>query len=553
MPGLYFRSDNIGVDRQPVEKLDVNGIIKSNTGIKLEDPGAGTNEITLRAPTLASSYILTLPSTTGSSGQILTSGGPGVLSWSTQVIGDFVLKAGDTMSGNLTITIPSGGNAVGETINQNDTVNNPRALQLINAGTGNTLFVDPNGNASSSTSTGGAILLENTGNSGAGLVIYSNHPTATGRLLSVRADNVGYATQPVYIENDGTSHGVTIVHNSTGTNALGLNIVSVNPNDTALGISGRESGRGTIKSTHNKPDGVADTNASAISLLLDRVNVAETSAAQGIFLDTTHQTTGKLLNIRNNGVEQLVLQPDGKVELLGTAPNIQIGNAGEIRLRELTTNGVNYVGFKAADNLTSNTTWTLPTADGTSGQVLTTNGVGNLSFVNATRTIILTAGGSWPSTTSGATAPAKVETTTNRQNLQLVDFADGSTQYIEWTIVMPDNYNGGTVTAKFYWTCATASTNAVVWGIQGRAYNNGDAIDQAWGTAQTVTSAGNASANVIITSASTPAITFAGTPQASSVIQIRAYREGANAADTLTATARLVSVMLKYTTNQFSD
>jgi hypothetical protein len=56
------------------------------------------------------------------------------------------------------------------------------------------------------------------------------------------------------------------------------------------------------------------------------------------------------------------------------------GNTGEIRFLELAANGTNYVGFKAPDNIASNIIWTLPNSDGTSGQVLTTNGSGVLSW-----------------------------------------------------------------------------------------------------------------------------------------------------------------------------
>ena len=52
-----------------------------------------------------------------------------------------------------------------------------------------------------------------------------------------------------------------------------------------------------------------------------------------------------------------------------------------IRLPEDTDNGSNYVAIKAPDNLAANLTLTLPSADGTSGQVLQTNGSGVLSFV----------------------------------------------------------------------------------------------------------------------------------------------------------------------------
>jgi hypothetical protein len=45
-------------------------------------------------------------------------------------------------------------------------------------------------------------------------------------------------------------------------------------------------------------------------------------------------------------------------------------------------NGSNYVGFRAPNSIASDVTWTLPNADGTSGQVLTTNGSGTLSWAN---------------------------------------------------------------------------------------------------------------------------------------------------------------------------
>ena len=53
-----------------------------------------------------------------------------------------------------------------------------------------------------------------------------------------------------------------------------------------------------------------------------------------------------------------------------------------IKLYEDTDNGTNYVSLKAADNIASNVTFTLPAADGTSGQGLQTNGSGTLSFTS---------------------------------------------------------------------------------------------------------------------------------------------------------------------------
>jgi hypothetical protein len=54
----------------------------------------------------------------------------------------------------------------------------------------------------------------------------------------------------------------------------------------------------------------------------------------------------------------------------------------ELQLPEATANGVNYVAVKAPNTLAANTTFTLPSADGTNGQVLQTNASGTLSFGN---------------------------------------------------------------------------------------------------------------------------------------------------------------------------
>jgi hypothetical protein len=112
---------------------------------------------------------------------------------------------------------------------------------------------------------------------------------------------------------------------------------------------------------------------------------------------------------------------------------------------------------------------------------------------------------------------------------------------------MPSDYNGGTITAVFYWVSPNATANSVVWGIQARAYNDSDALDQAFGTAQTVTDANNSAIDDVNISAATSAITIGGTPAAGSYVQFRVYRDGAAGGDTLTAVAELLSVRITYT------
>ena len=61
-----------------------------------------------------------------------------------------------------------------------------------------------------------------------------------------------------------------------------------------------------------------------------------------------------------------------------------ISNEKELRLFEATANGTNYVGLKAPSSVTTNTTFNLPDGDGTNGQVIKTDGNGNLSFGTVT-------------------------------------------------------------------------------------------------------------------------------------------------------------------------
>src|SRR5690348_9031145 len=99
------------------------------------------------------------------------------------------------------------------------------------------------------------------------------------------------------------------------------------------------------------------------------------TAGSGIPTFSTPQDIGTsasptVSGITSTGQAGQVMQP------YGTAA----GNTGEQRFLELTANGANYVGFKAPDNLAANKIWVLPATDGTSGQLLSTDGAGNLSW-----------------------------------------------------------------------------------------------------------------------------------------------------------------------------
>ena len=59
---------------------------------------------------------------------------------------------------------------------------------------------------------------------------------------------------------------------------------------------------------------------------------------------------------------------------------------GIVKFQEKYANGSNYVGLRAPNSISSNVLWTLPDADGTSGQCLQTDGAGALSWAACTAT-----------------------------------------------------------------------------------------------------------------------------------------------------------------------
>jgi len=89
----------------------------------------------------------------------------------------------------------------------------------------------------------------------------------------------------------------------------------------------------------------------------------------------------------NNDIFRVASSSGGSILKVTKANVIEVGggaDATEMRFLENSGNGTSYVSLKAPTSLSANASWTLPTADGTSGQVLQTDGSGALSWVTKT-------------------------------------------------------------------------------------------------------------------------------------------------------------------------
>ncbi|MBD3359388.1 MAG: hypothetical protein GF365_01625 [Candidatus Buchananbacteria bacterium] len=81
-----------------------------------------------------------------------------------------------------------------------------------------------------------------------------------------------------------------------------------------------------------------------------------------------------------DGVGAINFEPQSGLNLNPYGANA--GDTTELRFVELAANGSDYLAFKSPDALAGDVTWTLPNADGSPGEVLSTDGSGALSWTS---------------------------------------------------------------------------------------------------------------------------------------------------------------------------
>ena len=210
--------------------------------------------------------------------------------------------------------------------------------------------VRPSGDTGYLSSSGGAIFIENSNNIGSGIGIYSNAgDEALGNMINVKVDNPAYNQAAFYMNYDGISNAVEIVSNTNDSSSNALAVTNNNTSDSALGIIGYESGRGTIKVSHYKPSS-SDANASGISIDLKGTG----TAAQGLYVDSTATggTSGNLLRLRNQTVDRFVVGSTGSVAIGGYGTDTSVTKYGNTTGDQffIGTNGAFRVQRSATDS-----------------------------------------------------------------------------------------------------------------------------------------------------------------------------------------------------------
>ncbi|UEN85681.1 hyaluronoglucosaminidase [Streptococcus pyogenes] len=188
-----------------------------------------------------------------------------------------------------------------------------------------------------SSSTGGAVNIDLSSSRGAGVVVYSNNDTSDGPLMSLRTGKETFNQSALFVDYSGKTNAVNIAMRqpSTPNFSSALNITSGNENGSAMQLRGSEKALGTLKITHENPSIGADYDKNAAALSIDivkKTNGAGT-AAQGIYINSTSGTTGKLLRIRNLSDDKFYVKSDGGFYAKETS---QID--GNLKLKDPTAN-----------------------------------------------------------------------------------------------------------------------------------------------------------------------------------------------------------------------
>ena len=139
-----------------------------------------------------------------------------------------------------------------------------------------------------------------------------------------------------------------------------------------------------------------------------------------------------------------------------------------------------------------------------------------------------------------ATGLTNINFATNDHDYKVFEFTSTTAdERIQLNTTLPRNIDLSDIDVVIKWSFASGS-GVVRWGIRAVGMGDNDALDSAWGTAiEANDTAGTAEQFQFVTLA---ALAVGGTPGEGDEIAFEVYREGVDAADTFTGTARIHSI-----------
>jgi hypothetical protein len=267
-------------------------------------------------------------------------------------------------------------------------------FKIVSSSNGN-IEIDPNG-------TGNVILHGNLTIDTNGNITKTGSLNITPTTFTSFGNNSTLADGNVYITRNGYSStvgsGFTFAQHHETVDAV--NFTFFRTRGTGLIPTAVVNGDDVADLAFTAHNGTATVSTGAISAVVDGVPAAGQVPMKFQFLTNNGTATAARAELSAAGIWKVnsIQNFSGSSLTLTATDIIMAGNAtinaqGDLRFADADSS--NWVAFQAPATVTDNVTWTLPAVDGTTGQVLSTNGGGALSWVTAG------AGGSLPSRTTG--------------------------------------------------------------------------------------------------------------------------------------------------------
>lgn len=387
---LYCDGTNVVSGSTYMETVSTPHVdITAQGDLRLQDTTGG-QYVALQAPTaITTSFTLTLPADDGTAGQVLTTDGSGVLSWSGASVGDVVGPASATAN-----AVPSFSGTTGKLIQNNSGV-------TISAGVVTaTGFAGPL-NGSVGATTPAAVTATQVDITAQGDLRLQD--TTGGQYVAIQAPGTLAANYTLTLPADDGTPGQLLATDGSG----GLSWTSAGTGDVVGPASATDNAvarfdLATGKLIQNSVVTIADTTGNMAGVGTLGVGAITTSGALtygGVTLNNAVTGTGNMVLSTSPTLVTPVLgtPASGTVtNLTGTASiningtvgattastvvatQVDITAQGDLRLQD--TTGGQYVALQAPTVLAANYTLTLPVDDGTPGQSLLTDGSGVLSW-----------------------------------------------------------------------------------------------------------------------------------------------------------------------------
>ena len=221
--------------------------------------------------------------------------------------------------------------------------------------------------------------------------------------------------------------------------------------------------------------------------------------------------------------------------------DIELGAQRELRFEDADSSA--YVGFKSPATVTTNLVWTLPATDGTTGQVLSTNGSAVLSWATAggggsggTKTYtVFTPNQNQPPATDFATLDT-------RNSILVLDFDDGDDESAIFVGVIPEAASlGSGLKIRLHWAAIETSGDCV-WDVSLERMNT-DLDTDSFDTIASATAATNGTSGILTVTEIT--LTTIDSVTAGDGYRLKVTRDATNVSDTMSGDAELVLVEVR--------